>query len=87
WKTENERTGIINSFLYNQKHISTEGYGVLTPLNIDEYCTHSGVDDLKKPSLRAKSINVSPTIASSSLLFMDNFMRPYISYFNCFVRL
>ncbi|GHT74742.1 hypothetical protein AGMMS50262_08360 [Bacteroidia bacterium] len=48
WKSENERTGIINSFLYNQKHISTEGCGILTPLNIDEYCTHGGFDALKK---------------------------------------
>ncbi|GAB6010908.1 NAD(P)H-dependent oxidoreductase subunit E [Viscerimonas tarda] len=48
WKSENERTGIINSFLYNQKHISTEGCGILTPLNIDEYCTHGGFEALKK---------------------------------------
>ena len=37
WKPLNERTGVINSFLVGQKHISTEGYGFLTPLNIDEY--------------------------------------------------
>jgi NADH:ubiquinone oxidoreductase subunit F (NADH-binding)/NADH:ubiquinone oxidoreductase subunit E len=48
WKSENERTGIINSFLSNQKHISTEGYGILTPLNIDEYITHGGFDALKE---------------------------------------
>ncbi len=48
WKSEHERTGIINSFLSNQKHISTEGYGQLTPLNIDEYSTHGGFDALKK---------------------------------------
>jgi len=48
WQTENERTGIINSFLSNQLHISTEGYGFLTPLNIDEYCSHNGFEALKK---------------------------------------
>jgi len=48
WKPENERTGIIDSFLSEQKHISTEGYGFLTPLNIDEYITHGGFEALKK---------------------------------------
>ncbi|MCL2434793.1 MAG: NAD(P)H-dependent oxidoreductase subunit E [Lentimicrobiaceae bacterium] len=48
WKPENERTGIIDSFLSEQKHISTEGYGFLTPLNIDEYIAHNGFEALKK---------------------------------------
>jgi NADH-quinone oxidoreductase subunit F len=48
WKSENERTDIINSFLSNQVHISTEGYGILTPLNLDEYCVHGGFEALKK---------------------------------------
>jgi NADH-quinone oxidoreductase subunit F len=48
WKSENERTGIIDSFLSEQKHISTEGYGFLMPLNIDEYITHNGFEALKK---------------------------------------
>ena len=48
WKSKNERTGVINSFLAHQKHISTEGYGVLAPLDIDEYIAHQGFDALKK---------------------------------------
>jgi NADH-quinone oxidoreductase subunit F len=48
WKPEKERTGIINSFLSGQKHISTEGYGVLTPLNIDEYINSGGFEALQK---------------------------------------
>ncbi|MCL2291254.1 MAG: NAD(P)H-dependent oxidoreductase subunit E [Bacteroidetes bacterium] len=48
WKPENERTGIIDSFLSEQKHISTEGYGFLMPLNVDEYITHNGFEALKK---------------------------------------
>ncbi|MDR3245941.1 MAG: NAD(P)H-dependent oxidoreductase subunit E [Prevotellaceae bacterium] len=48
WKPENERTGVINSFLHRQKHISTDGYGVLTPLNFDEYLAHGGFEGLKK---------------------------------------
>ena len=48
WKSEKERTGIINSFLSEQKHISTEGCGFLAPLNIDEYIAHEGFEALKK---------------------------------------
>jgi NADH-quinone oxidoreductase subunit F len=48
WKSERERTGIIDSFLTGQKHISTEGYGFLTPLNIDEYITYKGFEGLKR---------------------------------------
>lgn len=48
WKPQNERTGVINSFLASQKHISTEGFGFLAPLNIDEYINHNGFEALKK---------------------------------------
>ena len=48
WKPEGERTGIINSFLYDQKHISTEGYGILAPLDLDEYISFGGFEALKK---------------------------------------
>ena len=48
WKSENERTDIINRFLSNQLHISTAGYGILTPLNIDEYVAHGGFEAFKK---------------------------------------
>ena len=48
WKPEKERTELINNFLCNQQHISTEGYGVLTPLNIDEYRMNGGFEALTK---------------------------------------
>jgi len=48
WKPHGERTGVIDSFLAGQKHISTEGYGVLAPLDIDEYISHDGFEGLKK---------------------------------------
>ena len=48
WKPHHERTGIIDNFLAGQKHISTEGYGFLAPLNIDEYIAHKGFEALKK---------------------------------------
>ena len=48
WKPQHERTGVIDSFLAGQKHISTEGYGFLAPLNIDEYIAHQGFEALRK---------------------------------------
>ena len=48
WKSETERTGLINSFLSEQKHISTEGYGFLAPLDLDEYIRHQGFESLEK---------------------------------------
>jgi len=67
WQSENERTDIINSFLSNQLHISTEGYGVLTPLNIDEYCAHGGFDALKKALSSLKPDKVVASVLSSGL--------------------
>jgi NADH-quinone oxidoreductase subunit F len=66
WKNEHERTGIINSFLFNQKHISTEGYGVLTPLNLDEYCAHGGFEALRK-ALSVPRSEVIDTVLKSGL--------------------
>ena len=48
WTPHHERTGVIDSFLAGQKHISTAGYGVITPLNIDEYIAHNGFEALTK---------------------------------------
>ena len=48
WKPKRERTELISNFLFNQKHISTEGFGFLTPLNIDEYIANGGFEALKK---------------------------------------
>ena len=48
WKSEQERTGTINTFLSRQKRISTEGYGLISPLDIDEYMAHEGFAALDK---------------------------------------
>ena len=48
WKPHHERMGVIDSFLDGQKHISTEGYGFLAPLDIDEYIAHKGFEALRK---------------------------------------
>jgi NADH-quinone oxidoreductase subunit F len=66
WKPEQERTGLINSFLYNQQHISTEGYGVLTPLNIEEYSAHGGFEAFQK-ALSSTPGQVVDTLKKSGL--------------------
>ena len=45
---ERERTRGINAFLGGQFRISTEGYGHLNPLDIDEYIALGGFEALKK---------------------------------------
>ena len=67
WKSENERNGIINSFLFNQKHISTEGYGILTPLNIDEYIIHGGFNALKKVLSSQTHSEIIETVLKSGI--------------------
>jgi NADH-quinone oxidoreductase subunit F len=67
WKPEQERTGIINSFLHDQKHISTEGYGVLTPLNMEEYCANGGFEALKDALFRHTRQSVVETVGKSGL--------------------
>jgi len=67
WKPEHERTGIINSFLYNQKHISTEGCGVLSPLNIDEYISFGGFEALKKTLTSGDPSAIADTILKSGI--------------------
>lgn len=48
WTPEKERTQGINSFLEGQYRISTEGYGHLNPLDIEEYISLGGFEALKK---------------------------------------
>jgi len=67
WKSEHERTGTINRFLSGQQHISTEGYGTLTPLDIDEYITHGGFDGLKKALASLPPAGVIAEVVKSGL--------------------
>jgi NADH-quinone oxidoreductase subunit F len=48
YKPEQERTGEINTFLDHQVRISTEGYGLINPLDLDEYRAHGGFEALQK---------------------------------------
>lgn len=45
---EHQRTQAVNTFLTGQFHISTEGFGRLNPLNLEEYTTLGGFEALKK---------------------------------------
>ena len=67
WKPENERTGVIDSFLSGQKHISTEGFGFLAPLNIDEYIAHNGFEALKSIVSSKTREEVIQTILASGI--------------------
>ncbi|MCL2074231.1 MAG: NAD(P)H-dependent oxidoreductase subunit E [Marinilabiliaceae bacterium] len=67
WKPEKERIGIIDTFLSSQKHISTEGYGFLAPLNIDEYISHQGFEALKKVISTQTSAEVIDNIFNSGI--------------------
>lgn len=44
---EKERIGEINTFLNHQKRISTEGYGHINPLDLEEYRAHGGFEALQ----------------------------------------
>ena len=48
WIPEEVRTQKVNTFLEGQHRISTEGYGHLNPLDIDEYISLGGFEALKK---------------------------------------
>lgn len=67
WKPENERTGVIDSFLAGQKHISTEGYGFLAPLNLDEYIGHGGFEGLHKALSTGNRQQIVADILSSGI--------------------
>ncbi|MDR2496894.1 MAG: NAD(P)H-dependent oxidoreductase subunit E [Tannerellaceae bacterium] len=66
WKSEQERTGLVSRFLAAQKHISTEGFGVLAPLNIDEYIAHGGFEALRK-AIASPGSDIIRTILRSGL--------------------
>ena len=67
WKSGQERTGTINTFLSRQKRISTEGYGIISPLDIDEYMAHEGFAALEKAVTTMPRQAVIDTILQSGL--------------------
>ena len=48
WEKDQHRTRTINNFLERQVRISTEGYGKMSPLDIDEYEARGGFNAFRK---------------------------------------
>lgn len=67
WKSEQERTGAINTFLSGQERVSTEGYGLMSPLDIDEYLSRGGFGALRKAVTSMGRQEVTDTILRSGL--------------------
>jgi len=67
WQPKHERTRVIDGFLSAQKHISTEGYGYLTPLNMDEYLSHGGFEALKHALFSMTREEIVQTVLSSGI--------------------
>ena len=61
YQSDFQRNQNINTFLEGQHRISTEGYGLMNPLDIDEYIARSGFEGLRK----ALKMNV-PSRATTS---------------------
>ena len=67
WKTETERLGIIDSFLAGQKHISTEGCGLMAPLSLEDYMSYGGFEALKKAVTSMSREEVFKTVLDSGI--------------------
>lgn len=67
WKTEEERTGAINTFLAGQERISTEGYGFMSPLDLDEYIARGGFEALTKVLTTGSRRDVIDTLLQSGI--------------------
>ncbi|MGE4567862.1 MAG: NAD(P)H-dependent oxidoreductase subunit E, partial [Bacteroidales bacterium] len=62
-----ERTRVINSFLSKQHHISTEGYGEMAPLDLDDYIRRGGFSALKDAIASNNPQNVLQTVLESGI--------------------
>lgn len=67
WKEPVERTRTINNFLTSQERVSTEGYGHMAPLDLDEYIVNGGLEALKKVLYGKNPAAVVEEILSSGL--------------------
>ena len=64
WIPEEVRTQKVNTFLEGQYRISTEGYGHLNPLDIDEYISLGGFEALKKALTMSKKDIIDEVLKS-----------------------
>lgn len=67
WKSEQERLGVIDSFLAGQQHISTEGCGLMAPLDMDDYLARGGFDALRKAVTTMTRDQVVKTVLQSGI--------------------
>lgn len=67
WKSEQERTGAINTFLSGQHRVSTDGYGRMSPLDIDEYIARGGFEALKQAVTQMSRKEVRDTVLKSGI--------------------
>lgn len=67
WKSEEERTGAINTFLSGQQRISTEGYGFMSPLDLDEYIARGGFEALKQALAIGNRKEIIDTLLKSGI--------------------
>ncbi|MBO6068919.1 MAG: NAD(P)H-dependent oxidoreductase subunit E, partial [Bacteroidales bacterium] len=67
WKEPGERTRTINNFLTSQKRVSTEGYGHMAPLDLEEYVACGGLEALRRALTQMTPGQVISEILDSGL--------------------
>ncbi|MHC4638341.1 MAG: NADH-ubiquinone oxidoreductase-F iron-sulfur binding region domain-containing protein, partial [Planctomycetota bacterium] len=90
----NMRDPVISDFLDNQKHIATENYGDIAPVDIDEYLSNGGfkalqkclndlsseqvISEIKKSGLRGRGGAGYPTHLKWSAVYNNNSSEKYV---------
>ena len=67
WTSEEHRTRTINNFFAGQERISTEGYGLMSPLDIEEYLRRDGFKALRKALTEMTREQIIDEILNSGL--------------------
>ena len=67
FQNEEHRTRTINNFFEEQLRISTEGYGKMNPLDIEEYMARGGFESLKKAVTEMKREEIIDTVLQSGI--------------------
>lgn len=67
FQNEEHRTRTINNFFEEQLRISTEGYGKMNPLDIEEYMARGGFESLKKAITGMTREEIIDTVLQSGI--------------------
>ena len=67
WTADEHRTRTINNFFAGQRRISTEGYGLMSPLDIEEYLHRDGFKALRKALTEMSREQIIDEILNSGL--------------------